>query len=383
LAQEVGAFKHEVRRVRQTVRHGFWIALLISIPIWLILWNAESILLATGQESRIAALSGTYVRTLQWAALPFYGYIVLRSFISVLERPMWALAITIAAVGLNALANYALIFGNFGLPALGIRGSGVATTISSTMMFLGLVIVTSLDRKFRRYHLFGRLWRLDARQFVHLFKLGIAVGLMLLLEVALFSISGILMGRIGRDSVAAYAVALQLASITFMVPLGISQAATVRVGLAFGANDKPGILRAGWTSYGISVTFMAVMSLVMILFPDQLIGLFLRSNDIETQTVRSLAITFLAYAALFQIVDGAQSVAAGMLRGLQDTTIPVVMATIGYWVIGMPVGVLLAFRHGFKGEGIWIGLASGLAFVAITLLIRWIVVTRRIVWPKT
>jgi multidrug resistance protein, MATE family len=377
LAQEVGAFKHEVRRVRQTVRHGLWIAVLTSIPIWLVLWNAEPILVATGQDPAIAANAGTYVRALQWAVLPFYGYIVLRSFISALERPMWAMVIMVLAVVFNALANYALIFGNFGMPALGIQGSGLATTLSSAMMFLGLVLVIVFDRQFRRYFLFGRLWRLDKKQFVHLFKLGSNIGLLLWFEVGLFTVSALIMGIIGRDTVAAYIIAIQLASLTFMVPLGISQAATVRVGLSYGAQDPDGMKRAGWASFVLATGFMILSSLVMLLFPEQLIDLFLDKTNAESQSVRILAISFLGFAALFQVVDGVQAVSAGMLRGLQDTKIPLLIGGIGYWLVGMPVGLLLAFTFDFKGAGMWLGLASGLAFVSIALVWRWVLVTKR------
>ncbi len=377
LAQEVGAFRFEVRRVRQTVRHGLWIAVLTSIPIWLVLWNAEPILAATGQDPAIAAKAGEYVHTLQWAVLPFYAYIVLRSFISGLERPMWAMIIMVMAVAFNALANYALIFGNFGMPALGVRGSGLATTLSSTMMFLGLVLVITLDRRFSRYALFGRLWRLDRKQFVHLFKLGSNIGLLLWFEVGLFTVSALIMGIIGRDTVAAYIIAIQLASLTFMVPLGISQAATVRVGLSYGAQDPDGMKRAGWASFVLATGFMMITSLVMLLFPEQLIGLFLDKANAESQSVRTLAISFLGFAALFQVVDGVQAVAGGMLRGLQDTKVPLIIGGIGYWLVGMPIGLLLAFTYDLKGAGMWIGLASGLAFVAVALVWRWVLVTRR------
>lgn len=378
LAQEIGSFKYEVRRVRQTVRHGLWIALFSSVLIWIVLWNAEYILLVTGQDPTIAKLAGTYVRALQWTILPFYGYIILRSFISALERPMWALVIVVAAVVINALANYALIFGNFGMPALGIRGSGLATTIANTMMFFGLTLVIVLDRQFSRYALFGRFWRLDRKQFVHLFKLGLNIGTLLWFEVGLFTVSALIMGLIGRDTVAAYIVALQFASLTFMVPLGISQAATVRVGLAFGAQDVDGVKRAGWASFVLAISFMAVASVIMLLFPEPLIDLFLDKTKPESQTVRVLAISFLSLAALFQVVDGVQSVAGGMLRGLQDTKIPMLIAGIGYWIIGMPVGLLLAFTFDLKGAGIWLGLASGLAAVAVALIWRWVVVTGRL-----
>jgi multidrug resistance protein, MATE family len=378
LAEEIGAFKFEVRRVRQTVRHGLWLAVIVPLPIWALLWNGERLLLWTGQEPQMAALAGAYLHTLQWALMPFYGYVVLRNFVSVKERPLSAMVITICGVGFNALANWALIFGHFGLPAMGVQGSGLATTITSLMMFLAMAGVVTLDRKFRRYHLFGRIWRLDPAQFWRLLKLGASIGMLLLFETALFSISGLVMGNIGRDAVAAYAIALQIASITFMIPLGLSQAATVRVGLFYGAGQPDGIRRAGWTSFCIGTGFMACTALIMLAIPESLIGLFLDRNDQKAAPVHALAVAFLAYAALFQIVDGAQSVAGGMLRGLQDTRIPLILGGIGYWGIGMPLGLWLAFEMGMQGTGIWLGLASGLAFVAVTLMWRWIRVTGRL-----
>lgn len=377
LAQEMGAKRHEVRRVRQTVRHGFWLSILISLPIWIILWNGHTILIAIGQDEGLAAKAGQYMRTLQWSILPFFAYVVLRSFISALERPMWAMAIMVFAVGLNALGNYALIFGHFGMPALGIRGSGLATTIASTMMFLALAAVVTFDRQFSRYHLFGHFWRLDSHQFVHLLKLGFNIGLLLTFEVGLFAAAGLIMGIIGRDAIAAYMVTMQLSSLAFMVPLGISQASTVRVGLAYGAKSPGGIQRAGWVSFFLATGFMILVALVMVLIPEQLIGLFLNEGAAESAVVFVLAVTFLKYVALFQIVDGAQAVAGGMLRGLQDTKIPVVIGAIGYWVVGMPVALLLAFTFGLEGAGMWLGLASGLVFVAFALVWRWVFVTWR------
>jgi multidrug resistance protein, MATE family len=377
LAQEIGAYRHELRRVRQTVRHGLWLSMLISLPIWLILWNGRTILIAIGQDEGLAAKAGEYMRALQWSILPFFSYIVLRSFISALERPLWAMGIMVFAVGLNALANYALIFGHFGMPALGILGSGLATTVASTMMFLALAAVVTIDRQFSRYHLFGHFWRLDSHQFVHLLKLGFNIGLLLTFEVGLFAASGLIMGIIGRDTIAAYMVTIQLSSLAFMVPLGISQAATVRVGLAYGAKSPDGMKRAGWVSFFLATGFMILVALVMVLIPEQLIGLFLNKEAAESAVVFVLAVAFLKYVALFQIVDGAQAVAGGMLRGLQDTKIPVIIGAIGYWAVGMPVGLLLAFYYGLEGAGMWFGLASGLAFVAIALLWRWVIVTWR------
>jgi MATE family multidrug resistance protein len=372
MARELGRRRHSVRDIRRTFRQGMWTAIAISIPMWLLLWQAETVLLALGQQPDLAAEAGRYMRTLMWSILPFYGYIVLRSFISAFERPGWALAIVFVAVAFNVLANWCLMFGNLGFPAMGIAGSGLATTISNVLMFAGLVAVVSLDRRFRRFRLFGRFWRADWPRFRELWRLGLPIAAMVAFEVTIFNAAAFLMGLIDAPSLAAHAIAMQIASITFMVPLGLGQAVTVRVGRAYGAGDVEGVSRAGWTAYLFSFGFMSLMALTMLAFPRQLIGIFLDLEDPANLVVVSLGVSFLAYAALFQIVDGAQAVASGMLRGLHDTAVPMIFAGIGYWGVGMPLGALLAFHYGFDGVGIWIGLSSGLAVVAVLLLWRWL-----------
>lgn len=372
IATELGRKRHSVRDLRRTVRQGLWLAILVSIPIWIILWNAEAILKAMGQEPALAETAGIYVRWLQWAVLPFYGYIVLRSFISALERPGWALAIVFAAVGFNVLANWALMFGHLGFPAMGVAGSGLATTLSSVLMFVGMVAVVTLEPKFRRYQLFGRFWRADWPRFVGLLKLGLPIAGILAFEVTIFNAAALLMGLIDAPSLAAHAIAIQIASISFMVPLGLNQAVTVRVGLAYGAGNSEGVSRAGWTAYVMGVSFMTMTALIMLLWPHLLISAFIDVNDPANAVVIGLAVSFLALAALFQIVDGAQAVAAGMLRGLHDTTVPMIYAAIGYWGVGLPLGAVLAFHFGVNGVGIWIGLSAGLAVVSVLLLWRWL-----------
>ncbi|MEI5679262.1 MULTISPECIES: MATE family efflux transporter [unclassified Mesorhizobium] len=372
IATELGRRRHSVRDLRRTVRQGLWLAILVSIPIWIVLWNAEAILAAMGQEPALAAQAGIYVRWLQWAVLPFYGYIVLRSFISALERPGWALIIVFVAVAFNVLANWCLMFGNLGFPAMGIAGSGLATSLSSALMFIGMAAVVMMEPKFRRYRLFGRFWRSDWPRFVGLLKLGLPIAGILAFEVTIFNAAALFMGLIDSPSLAAHAIAIQIASISFMVPLGLNQAVTVRVGLAYGAQNPEGISRAGWTAFVMGVSFMALTALSMILWPRLLISAFIDLNDPANAVVIGLAVSFLALAALFQIVDGAQAVAAGMLRGLHDTTIPMIYAAIGYWGVGLPLGVALAFHFGFHGVGIWIGLSVGLAVVAVLLMWRWL-----------
>jgi MATE family multidrug resistance protein len=202
-------------------------------------------------------------------------------------------------------------------------------------------------------------------------RLGIPIAAMMAFETTLFNAAAFLMGIIGAASLAAYAIVIQLCSISFMVPLGVNQAATVRVGIAYGAGDAAGVSRAGWAAYGVGVGFMGLSALVMITVPHLLIGLFIDVHNIANAEVVAIAATFLIFAALFQIVDGAQAVGAGMLRGLHDTGVPMIIAAIGYWGVGMPLGALLAFHYGMAGAGIWIGLSAGLAVVAVLLLWRW------------
>jgi MATE family multidrug resistance protein len=372
MAAERGRKRHSVRDIRRTVRQGLWQAILVVIPIWIFLWNTEAILLLMHQEPALAAQAQIYVRGLQWAVLPFYGYIVLRSFISALERPGWALVIMAIAVALNAIGNYCLVFGKFGFPNLGIFGSGLATSFASLFMFVGLAIVCVVEKQFRRYRLFGRFWRADWPRFVALLKLGAPIAGILAFEVTIFNAAAFLMGLIGAAPLAAHAIALQIASVSFMIPLGLAQAATVRVGLAYGAGDADGISRSGWTAYIMGVSFMVLTALVMVSIPEALISAFIDVSDPKNTAVIGLAVTFLAFAALFQVADGAQAVGAGILRGLQDTTVPMIYAAIGYWGIGLPLGALLAFRFSFEGSGIWIGLFIGLAVVAVLLLYRWL-----------
>jgi MATE family multidrug resistance protein len=243
--------------------------------------------------------------------------------------------------------------------------------VSNSFMFLGMVAVVCLDRQFRRYAVLGRFWRPDWPRLRALLGLGLPIAATLAFEVTIFNAAALLMGLIDAASLAAHAIAIQIASVAFMVPLGLNQAVTVRVGLAFGACDRAAIARAGWTALVIGIGFMTLTGLLMIAAPRLLIVGFIDLADPANAQVVALTVSFLAFAALFQIADGAQAVGIGMLRGLQDTRVPMIYAGIGYWGIGLPLGALLAFRFGYDGVGIWAGLALGLMVVAILMLWRW------------
>ncbi len=371
IASERGQRLHSVRDIRRTVRQTIWAGAAICVPVWLLLWHAEPILILIGQKPDLSASAAELMRSLQWGLLPYLAYVVLRNFVSALERPIWGVIVTLATVPFNALAGWALIFGHLGLPAMGLHGAGLASTLSSVFMLVGLLLVVGLDRRFRRYHLLGRFWRADWKRFRTVWKVGLPIAITLGLEVTVFNAAVFLMGRIGRDSLAAHAIAIQIAALCFMVPMGIGQAATVRVGYAHGQRDAAAAGRAGWLALALGTAFAVCSAMLLIGAPRLLVSGFIDVDLPANAEVVRLAIAFLAVAALFQLVDCAQAVAAGVLRGLQDTRVPMIFAGIGYWVIGIGVGTGLAFPLGMEGVGIWLGLATGLGVVAVLLVWRW------------
>ena len=372
IARERGRDPDTTEAVRATVWQGMWSAVCLAPPCWIVLWWTEPLLIALGQDTALAAQAAVYVHALQWALLPSWAYVVLRGFVSALERPGWSLAIGLAAVAVNAAANWCLMLGHCGCQALGIAGSGLATLVSSVLMVLALGVVTCRAAPFRRFRLLSGSWRPDGPRLRAFWRLGLPMAAMLSFEVTMFNAAIFLMGLLGTAALAAHSIAIQLASLTFMVPLGIAQAAAVRVGRAHGARDREAVRLAGWTALGLAVAFMAVMSVTMIVAPRLLISAFLDAADPGNARVAALATSFLMFAALFQIADGAQAVGAGMLRGLHDARVPMLFALTGYWGIGLPLGVVLAFPAGLGGIGLWIGLAAGLTIVAGLMLWRWL-----------
>jgi MATE family multidrug resistance protein len=371
MATALGKRSNSVREVRRTFRAGLWL-LVFTLPIyWAVLLHIGAIMSAFGQDPRLAAEGQLFLRAYMWCTCPWLLFTLMRNFISALERPRAVFILSALGIAINALVSWALIFGHFGLPALGIVGGGVGSTITWTLLCLAMAIFVRSDRKFRRFHLFGNWWRFDGQRTVAMMKLGWPIGLTMALEMGVFALAAYFMGWIGASAVAAHAIALQIAALTFMVPLGLGQVATVRVGLALGRADESGIARAGWTSWVVGVGFMGLMAVVMWALPRPLVTLFL-SDVPENAVVIGLAMSFLRVAAAFQLVDGAQVIGAGMLRGLHDTRWPLLFAIVGYWVVGLGIGAWLAFAEDWKGVGIWVGLASGLAVVAALMLARWI-----------
>lgn len=371
IAAERGARAHSVRDIRRTFRQACWAAATICLPSWAILWNAESLLLAMRQDPALANEAAKFIRVTMWGLLPYVLFVVLRNTVSALERPGWVLAALAATLVFNGVLAWALIFGRLGLPALGLTGAGIASAIANLFLLLFLGLVVMRDRRFRRYALFGRWWRPDWERYRAVWALGLPIAAIWLLEIGVFNAAVFVMGIIGKASLAAHAIAIQVAALAFMIPLGIAQAATVRVGYWRGAGDRAGVGRAGWLALAMGTGIMVLTGLLMITVPRPLIRVFIDTAAPANAEVVGLAVSFLAVAALFQVVDGAQAVGAGILRGLEDTRWPLIFAAVGYWVIGIGIGLLLAFPLGLAGVGLWLGLASGLAVVAVLMVARW------------
>ena len=367
-AQAIGA--HQRREVRRIVRQGLWVATALAVPFALVIWYARPILLALGQAEANAALAEAYLRAMVWGFMPALWFLVLRNFVSALSRPRAVVVITAVAVGVNAFGNYGLMFGNFGLPRLGIVGAGVSSSIVNTAMFVALLTYVLRDRGFRRYGILVRLWRPDWARFRAILWVGLPIGAGVVLEVGMFAAAAVLMGLIGTDYLAAHQIALQLAATTFMVPLGISHAATVRVGLAVGARDPARVGRTGWAALTMGAVFMSAAALVFWLFPGPLVDLFLDLEAPGNATVVAVATSMLAFAAMFQVADGTQVIATGALRGLRDTRVPMLIGALCYWGVGFTSSVVLAFPLGLGGRGVWSGLVLGLFAAAVLLVWR-------------
>ena len=360
-----------VREMRRSARQALWAVMALTPPTWALLWHAEPLLLASGQEPAIAALAAGYLRAFMWGMPLFGAFVVLRGFLAAMERPGLALLVAFAGVVVNALLVWALVFGEFGAPRLGAVGAGLASALADLFMVAALLGLIARDRQLRRFRLLGRLWRPDWPRFREVFRVGLPIAGQMWLEIGLFAGAALVVGLLGAVPVAAHAVAVQVATATFMVPMGIGQAATARVGLAAGAGDTAGAARAGSVAVALGAAFMAATAAGMVAASGALPWLFLSADDPDAPAVAALGATLLVIAGLFQLADGVQVVSAGALRGLRDTRAPMLLAALGYWGIGLPVGLLLGFPLGLGAGGMWIGLATGTTVVAALLLRRW------------
>ncbi|HQV03310.1 MULTISPECIES: MATE family efflux transporter [unclassified Novosphingobium] len=371
IAAELGRRDHAVREVRRSVRMALWLAVITGLAGMVVGFSGEWLLLLFGQDPVISAMAGDFLVIISWAMIPMIAASVMRTFVAALGKPGYATWITVLAVGVNLLGNWALVFGHLGLPALGLHGSAISSVITSLAMVGAYGLVIRLDRKLRRYQVLGRWWRPDWQRMREILLIGAPIAFTVSAEAGLFSLAALLMGRIGEVELAAHIVALNVAALAFQVPFGINQAATIRVGYHFGAGDRAAIGYAGWSAIALSVGFMAITALIMLLIPTVVLRLYVDPAAPQNAVLVSLAVQYMMVAAAFQLFDGAQAVAAGALRGLQDTSMPLAIALFGYWSIGFTVSYGLGLHTSLGGLGVWIGLALGLVVVAALLTWRW------------
>ena len=371
IAAELGARRHAVREVRRSVRMGGWLAVAAGLVVMAICAFGEPLLLLAGQSPAVAARAGPFLMVLMFAAIPSIMASLLRVFVSALGRPGIATWISALALALNALGNYALVFGNLGAPAWGLIGSAVSSVIVSLAMVGAYAIVIARDRRMRRYRLLGRWWRGEWSRLRDMLRIGLPIAATILAEAGLFSGAAFLMGLIGEAELAGHTLALQLAALAFQVPFGIGQATTIRVGFFHGAGDREGIRRAGNTGIALGAAFMVLTAAIMVLAPRTILYLYVDPYAPANAAMVGFALQFMVLAAAFQLFDGLQAVTAGALRGLQDTQKPMWFAIFGYWGPGMATAVGLGFFTPLQGVGVWAGLAVGLVVVATLLLLRW------------
>lgn len=354
--------------LRRATRMGMWLSMgFAALAMPAMIWS-EPILRLLGQSEQLSADAARYLRIAGWGLAPALLVQVLKSYLAGLERTQAVLWIAVVAAVANGLANYAFIFGNWGAPELGIAGAAVASLVTYTVALIAVVsyAVVALPQ----YTLFQRIWRPDWDVFARVFRLGVPIGLTNLSEVSLFAASAMMMGWLGTVPLAAHGIAVQLASATFMVHMGLSNVATVRAGRAYGRRDRVQLARGALAVTALSLA-MAVLTIALFLIaPVPLISLFVEADDPARPAIIVIGVGLLAMAALFQLVDGAQVIALGLLRGVQDTAVPMVIAAVSYWVVGIPASYLLGFVAGMGGIGVWLGLVIGLGFAGVLLMLR-------------
>ena len=358
------------RAVRRAVRQGLWVAFLVSLPCGIILWHGRGILAFLGQDPELLDGAETYLRAAVFGLPAAAGFVVLRNFVSTYGRTAPIMAVTYATVVVNVGLSYGLIFGVAGMPGLGILGAGIGAAVSWTLMFLLLLGYCVWSRRFRRFMILGRFWRPDWTVFREIWRLGLPIGAAMVLETGLFASATLMVGLIGTAELAAHQVTLQIAATSFMVPLGISIAATIRIGRAMGAGEPEGVRQAGWVAACLGAAFMGSCALIFWIAGGRLTGLFFDPSAPGSIAAMATAVVLIKQAALFQLADGLQVIGIANLRGMKDTAVPMWLAALGYWLVGVPACAALGFWAALGVRGIWLGLALALATVAIAMLLR-------------
>lgn len=362
-----------LRDCHRSLIHGIYAALMLALPLTAILWLVMRALPELGLNPAVLELTLPYLRPVTWSLLPLLLYAASRRYLQATGHESSVMVVLVTANVVNALTNWGLVFGKWGLPELGVVGAGWATFASRTFMAIVLLGAIAVFEWRNPRGLFQTPLGIEWSRVRELFALGLPAALHITLEMGLFSVATALAARLDAASLAAHQIALSVAATTFMVPLGVSSAGAVRVGHAVGAGDRSGVVYGGWMAIAFGVGFMSFAAATLFLFPRQIISLFTTDPD-----VFAVGVSLLYVAAFFQLFDGLQVVTAGVLRGLGDTRTPMLAGLVGYWLLGLPTGYFLCFRLGRGVSGLWIGMLVGLVTVGLALLVVWIKRLRRL-----
>jgi MATE family multidrug resistance protein len=371
VAHLFGAGRHA--EIGGHVRQGLWLSQAVALVTFVVVRNCALVLGWSGIDAAIVPTATGFLKALSWGIPASCALIVLRGYSEAVGKTRPLLVISLVGLATNIVGNTIFMHGRLGMPRLGAVGTGVASACVMWTMLVSLVVWLLCDRYYRRFPVFERFACPDRPQLWRLVKLGCPIGVCMFMETSMFATVSLLMGRLGADVVAGHQVALNVASVTFMVPLGLSIAATVRVGHAMGRGDARDARRSGLVAAGLAGGFMSVTALIMATCPEWIAGVY--TNDAN---VRLVASRLLMMAAVFQIFDGLQVAAAGALRGLKDTTVPMIITFVAYWGLGLPLGLWLGIYLDGGPQALWIGLILGLVVAAVLLNTRFVLLTRRL-----
>ena len=364
-AQAYGA--GDAQTVRRVFQQGFWLSGILGLPISFLLWHGGAILHFLNQDPSNIVLAEQYLKAIAWGVIPAIGFSVLKGFVSALSHPRVVIGTVILGIVLNIGGNYILMFGKFGFPPLGLAGIGWASTLSFWCLFILMLGYISYRKYFKAFKLWAKL-QINQRILGELLRIGLPIGGLMMVEAGISAIGTFLAGQLGTTSLAAHQIAYQTAGIiTYQIASGISMATTIRVGQLMGQNKFQASRLAGFVGMGLAAICMGGFSLAFVLVPNQIVGLYLDVSQPNAADVAILAKTLLVVAALFQIMDGVQVTAAGALRGLKDTQIPMIIGVVAHWCIGLPISYVLGMQLGFGVVGLWLGVATGLTIAAIVL----------------
>ncbi|MBX7146733.1 MAG: MATE family efflux transporter [Alphaproteobacteria bacterium] len=368
VAEAYGRDDHE--SMAHITRQGLVLSLLIAIPSIILGWHMDKVLIFFGQKSDVALLGKSYMQSAVWVFIPYMWFFILRGLVVTLNKGRIVLFITLIAIGLNFIANYMLVYGKWGMPMMGVSGSGLATTLICWGMFIALGLYIYVSKNFKHYYVFQNLKKIDWPLCWDLFYLGLPVAGMILVEMGIFYAVALTMGYIGTNELAATQIVMNYMTTIFMIPIAFTHMVSIRVATNLATKSFNEIKLSATLALIFVGSFMLIAAFITYCYAANIPLLYLDPLKGDQVKVIELAASFLAVCAIFQFFDGLQVVAGGCLRGLKDTKIPFLAASFGYWVIGFPLGWVLCFWLGYGSLGIWWGLAAGLFITSLLLVYR-------------